>query len=76
MGPLKKRDFYLAQDIMDRFGISKKTLFNWEKEGRISRVPRDWRGWRMYNEKHLQQIKQVIEEKKRMAMSNVKRYKS
>ena len=48
-------------------GISKKTLFLWEKQGLISSPPRDWRGWRMYNEDHLEQVKKVIEEKKRRA---------
>jgi len=65
MGPLKKKDYYWAQEIADEFGISKKTLFKWESEGKISKVPRDWRGWRMYNESHLKQVMQIIEKKKR-----------
>jgi len=40
---------------------------NVKKQGLISSPPRDWRGWRMYNEDHLEQVKKVIEEKKRRA---------
>ncbi|MBL7158515.1 MAG: MerR family transcriptional regulator [Candidatus Omnitrophica bacterium] len=59
-----KRDFYWAQEVADRFGISKKTLLGWEKEGKISNLPKDWRGWRMYGDRHLKQVGKVIEAKK------------
>ena len=65
MRPLKNKDYYLAQEVVDKFGISKKTLFEWEKQGIISKIPKDWRGWRMYNERHLEQIAKVIEQKKK-----------
>ena len=65
MRPCKKKDCYWAQEIADKFGISKKTLFGWEEKGKISKIPKDWRGWRIYNESHLKQVKKVIEEKKR-----------
>jgi len=65
MRPLQGRDYYLAQEVVDKFGISKKTLFDWEKQGIIPKIPKDWRGWRMYNEKHLGLIAKVIEQKKR-----------
>lgn len=61
----KKKDCYWAQETADKFGISKKTLFEWEERGKIPKIPRDWRGWRMYNESHLNQVKKVIKEKKR-----------
>jgi len=65
MKPRKKKDCYWAQEIVDKFGISKNTLFKWEKEGKISKIPKDWRGWRMYNESHIRQVKKVIDEKKK-----------
>ena len=68
MGPLKKKDFYFSQEVADEFGISKKTLLEWEKQGKISKPPKDWRGWRMYNDSHLKQVRRVIEEKKRLAV--------
>jgi len=66
MKPLQGRDYYLAQEVVDKFGISKKTLFDWEKQGIIPKIPKDWRGWRMYNEKHLGLIAKVIKQKKKM----------
>ena len=36
MRPLKNKDYYLAQEVVDKFGISKKTLFDWEKQGIIN----------------------------------------
>jgi adenine-specific DNA-methyltransferase len=66
MRPLKNKDYYLAQEVVDKFGISKKTLFDWEKQGIIPKIPKDWRGWRMYSERHLEQIAKVIEQKKKM----------
>ena len=65
MRPYKKKDCFWAQEVADKFGISKKTLFEWEQKGKISKIPKDWRGWRMYNEAHLKQVKKLIEEKKR-----------
>jgi len=57
-----------AQEVANKFGISKLTLFEWEKRGKISKVPRDWRGWRVYHQEHLEQIKKVILYKKRRTM--------
>lgn len=65
MRPQKKKDYYWAQEVADKFGISKNTLFKWEREGKISKIPKDWRGWRMYNQSHLEQIKRIIGEKKK-----------
>jgi adenine-specific DNA-methyltransferase len=65
MRPRKKKDCFFAQEVADMFGISKNTLFGWEEKGKISKIPKDWRGWRMYNQNHLKQVKKVIDEKKR-----------
>lgn len=66
MRPLKNKNYYLAQEVVDKFGISKKTLFDWEKQGIISKIPKDWRGWRMYDRRHLELIAKVIAQKKKM----------
>ena len=66
MMPLKNtKNYYLAQKVADKFGISKKTLLGWEKDGKISKPPKDWRGWRMYDESHIGEIRKVIEEKRK-----------
>lgn len=61
----KKKNYCFAQEVCNMVGISKKTLFLWENQGLISKPPRDWRGWRMYEEKHLKEVKKVIERKKK-----------
>ena len=62
---LPKRKYYLAQEVCNILGVSKKTLFNWEAQGLISRIPKDWRGWRMYQLKHLNQAKAIIDHKRK-----------
>jgi len=59
------KNYYLAQSVADKFGISKKTLLGWEKDGKISKPPKDWRGWRMYGENHIREIRAVIEDKRK-----------
>ncbi len=38
-------------------GVSKATLLRWFREGRISPVNRDWRGWRIFTPQDLMRIK-------------------
>jgi len=33
-----------ASEICLQFDITKSTLFKWEREGKISKVKKDWRG--------------------------------
>jgi DNA-binding transcriptional MerR regulator len=56
----KTKPKYKTQDICRLFDISKATLFRWEREGLISNVSRDWRSWRLYNEKNVQEIKAIM----------------
>ena len=51
---------YKTKDICAIFDISKATLFRWEKEGLISGVGRDWRNWRRYSDRTLEEIKRII----------------
>ncbi len=48
-------------EVAEIVGISAKTLARWEKVGKISRPKRDWRGWRVYSENNLDEIKQFHE---------------
>ena len=34
----KGKDCYWAQEIADKFGISKKTLYEWEEKGKIPKA--------------------------------------
>ncbi|MDP2654659.1 MAG: MerR family DNA-binding transcriptional regulator [Candidatus Omnitrophota bacterium] len=44
-------------EVADIVGISPKTLTRWEKLGKIRKPKRDWRGWRVYEEGDLSEIK-------------------
>ena len=44
-------------DVAKLVGISSKTLARWEKTGKIKRPKRDWRGWRVYEENDVSEIK-------------------
>ena len=48
-------------EVAEIVGISPKTLARWEKVGKIRRPKRDWRGWRVYDESDLDQIRQFHE---------------
>ena len=42
-------------------GLSAKTIARWEKIGRIRKAKRNWRGWRIYEEEDIVQIKNFLE---------------
>ncbi|WP_346208293.1 DNA adenine methylase [Caldifermentibacillus hisashii] len=49
-----------TKEIMEEFNLSRQTLYNWIKEGTISKPKKDWRGWRMWTEQHVEEIKKTI----------------
>jgi CheY-like chemotaxis protein len=53
--------FYSSKEVCEQLQISKSTLFKWEREGLITKVRRDWRGWRLYDGHNLEEIKKNIE---------------
>ena len=48
-------------EVAEAIGISPKTLARWEKVGKIRRPKRDWRGWRVYEESDVAEIKRFHE---------------
>lgn len=48
-------------EVAGMVGISSKTLARWEKVGKIRKPKRDWRGWRIYEESDVDQIKEIHE---------------
>jgi len=56
--------FYSSKDVCKICQISKSTLFKWEREGLITKVRRDWRGWRIYDQGNIDEIRKAIEEQK------------
>jgi ActR/RegA family two-component response regulator len=67
---MPEQKFYSSKEVCDNLQISKSTLFKWEREGLITRVRRDWRGWRLYDEHNLEEIKRNIERQKLQDVGN------
>ncbi len=47
------------------FDVTKTTLFKWEKEGKLKKIDKDWRGWRVFSDDNVNEIRKIIIEKKR-----------
>ena len=45
-------------EVAEKLGVSPKTVARWEKVGKIQKSKRDWRGWRVYDESDVEQIKE------------------
>ena len=61
-----KEDFVVNKrmtisEVASILGISTKTLARWEKMGKIRKPKRDWRGWRVYEDPDLSEIKRFHE---------------
>jgi len=48
-------------EVAEIVGISPKTIVRWEKVGKVKKAKRDWRGWRIYDEIDLDNIRQFRE---------------
>ena len=51
-----------VEKIIDR---DRNTILRWEREGLIPHPQKDSRGWRFYNEKDIQTIKNFMQKMKR-----------
>lgn len=58
---------FKACQVCELFDISKATLFRWEREGVIAQPARDWRNWRLYTRKNVDEIERVIRDRKAVA---------
>ena len=48
-------------EVAQLVGVSPKTIARWEKMGKVRKPKRDWRGWRIYDETDVHQIKEFHE---------------
>jgi len=48
-------------DLAKMLGITPRTIMRWEKDGKIRRAKRDWRGWRVYFPEDAMVIQQYYE---------------
>ncbi|MCC7495564.1 MAG: excisionase family DNA-binding protein [Fimbriimonadaceae bacterium] len=42
---------YSTAEVAEQIGVSKNTLLRWIAEGRLPDVSRDWRNWRVWDER-------------------------
>ncbi len=66
---MSKKDEKLLtpSEICDRVGISKNTLLRWERDGKIPKAEKDWRGWRGYTDR---QLKAILDHKEALKKKN------
>ncbi len=48
------------RQVCQSLGVSEKTLYSWEKSGRVRPPARDHRGWRRYGPKDVERIRRVL----------------
>lgn len=48
-------------EVAEQLGVSTKTILRWEKSGKIRKAPRDWRGWRVYAQEDISELKGFFE---------------
>jgi len=52
---------YSSAEVAELLGISKKTLYAWEKNGKMPFHPeRDIRGWRLFSQKEVDWLKSNV----------------
>ncbi len=62
---------YTTAEVCDMFGISKSTLFRWEREGLLPKIDRDIDGHRRYSREQIRAIskRQKVKLKRRYAQA-------
>ena len=57
-------DKYLrTQEILNKFDLSRQTLYRWIRDKEISEPTRDWRNWRQWTEENVKEIQNLINNK-------------
>jgi adenine-specific DNA-methyltransferase len=49
-----------TKEILEKFDISRQTLYNWIKSEQVTPPVKDWRGWRMWTQQHMNDINNII----------------
>ncbi len=51
---------FMSQEVAGILGITRRTLYNWEKAGKIPKTKRDkMSNYRIYTEKDLKKLKRI-----------------
>lgn len=55
--------FLRTQEILNRFDLSRQTLYRWIRDKEISEPIRDWKNWRLWSEENVKEIQNLINKK-------------
>src|SRR4051812_14678642 len=61
-----------TKELCEKTGVSEATLRRWLREGTVpdlADVPEDWRGWRKWEDRHVDAIRRYQEQKKQKRKS-------
>jgi len=57
---MENKKKYLIQDVARILGVTKRSIYNWEKAGKIPKVKRDrMSNYRIYSEEDLKKLKKI-----------------
>ena len=45
-------------EVAEIIGVVPRTILRWESSGKIKRARRDWRGWRVYTDEDVEELRQ------------------
>ena len=48
-------------EVAKELGVTPKTITRWEKAGKIKQAKRDWKGWRVYSSKELEEMRGFVQ---------------
>jgi molybdopterin-binding protein len=54
------RTGWTRTEVAAALEVTPRTLYNWEREGKIPAPERDWRGWRRYTEAQVAGLRQML----------------
>ena len=58
---LRQAEGLSRKQLADRISVTEQTVARWERVGKIRKPKRDWRGWRVYDETDLENIREFHE---------------
>ncbi len=50
--------------ILEKYDISRQTLYNWISDGLLVEPEKDWRGWRKWTKRNINEIEKLLDRKK------------
>jgi len=61
---------FRTKDIIEKYDISRQTLYNWIQEGILEEPEKDWRGWRKWNLNNIKQLELILKSKENQNIQN------